>query len=185
MEVNPHGFGYPSGLASAHRHREVKHQSPPPSHLDPSFTSATPYPPSTIAPMAPSPSPSNTFSSAPLPSPSTSTTASSTSSSSYFPFPSQHRHRTSMNPQASLQTQQQTPSSTSHPSQAQPSSSHQQPLQQPLPQPHQQNPFPPARGLSESRRDELPATESFCLVAEAAKRAQMAVLMRDLGECAL
>ena len=41
------------------------------------------------------------------------------------------------------------------------------------------------RDLEGGRREEALALDSFCLVAEAAKRAQMAVLMRDMGECAL
>jgi len=95
-------------------------------------------------------------SSAPLPSPS-----SSQPSNNYF---STHRHR----------------SSTSIP---------QTHTQGPTREPQSQQPFAPSQQAQGQQYGHVPyATgkeEDFCLIAEAAKRAQMAVLMRDMGEVAL
>jgi len=94
--------------------------------------------------------------SAPLPSPS----ASQTPASQYFP---QQRHRSST---TISQTHAQAPTS-------QPQS--QQQIHQTQQGPQQYGHDPYAAGKE----------KNFCLIAEAAKRAQMAVLMRDMGEVAL
>jgi hypothetical protein len=96
-------------------------------------------------------------SSAPLPSPS-----STQPSNSYF---TAHRHRSS-----SLLPQSHTQGPTSQPQPQQLFAQSQQTTQ------GQQYGHPPYPTGNE---------KGFCLVAEAAKRAQMAVLMRDMGEVAL
>ena len=95
-------------------------------------------------------------SSAPLPSPSAS------QPSQYFPSHSQNRRRTSTSlPQSQAPTSQSKPQS-------------QQQFQQ-QPGQAQQYGHDPSQGKS----------KDFCVVAEAAKRAQVACLMRDMGEVAL
>lgn len=95
--------------------------------------------------------------SAPLPSPS----ANEKQSGQYFP--SQQRQRASS---SIPQTQAQAPTS--------------QPQQQPQKFQLQQNPQQYAQDPYATGKE-----KDFCMVAEAAKRAQMAVLMRDMGEVGL
>ncbi|KAI4221945.1 MAG: hypothetical protein L6R36_006524 [Xanthoria steineri] len=77
-----------------------------------------------------------------------------------------------------------------------PSPSANQPAQYFLQQAQSRNPPPPtsqaqpsssqqAPGHVQGAQDSSIAKQDFCLIAEAAKRAQMAVLMRDLGEVSL
>ncbi|KAL2038163.1 hypothetical protein N7G274_009111 [Stereocaulon virgatum] len=98
-------------------------------------------------------------SSAPLPSPSSSQPA------QYFPSqPNLHRHRTSISvPQSQAPT-------------SQPQSQSQEQLQQSQQQATQQYGHEPYGGANQT---------GFCLIAEAAKRAQMEVTMRDMGDLSL
>ncbi|CAO1597761.1 hypothetical protein XANCAGTX0491_001558 [Xanthoria calcicola] len=77
-----------------------------------------------------------------------------------------------------------------------PSPSANQPAQYFLQQAQSRNPPPPTSQAQPSSSQQAPghvhgaqdssiAKQDFCLIAEAAKRAQMAVLMRDLGEVSL